>query len=417
VSSPSPGQSRPEAPLEVHEIRDLAVRGIAALGVRSLAIRVMGFAANLLLARLLTPHQFGLMAFGLAIIGIGAFITDGGLGAALLRAEETPRRRTLEALLGVQLLLACTATVLIAAVAAPFGGAGAVAAVMALSLPLDCARVPGSLMSERRLDYRPIVRAEVAEMVVYNVVAVGLVALGAGVWGLAAAVPCRALAGTIVLAQQSRVFVRPRLDLDEVRPLYAFGLRLQGMGLVSMIRDQGVNFATAWIAGASGLGKLSFAQRLTQPIWLLFEGSWRVSYPAMSRLRDAGADLPTAVVRALRVASATTGLGVVAIAAGTPAGVPALFGDKWQEVVPIMPLVLGALCIGGPLLTCGTGLLATVGETDKLLRFELVSTVVALVLGIPLLVIGGVVGMAVAIVVATIAGDVYLAAQLSRHGI
>src|SRR5918912_433249 len=101
----APDSNRPEARLEAHEVRDLAVRGLAALGLRSLAIRVMSFAANLVLARLLTPHDFGLMAFGLTIMGLGAFITDGGLGAALVRSAEPPPRRLLQAVFGAQLLL------------------------------------------------------------------------------------------------------------------------------------------------------------------------------------------------------------------------------------------------------------------------------------------------------------------------
>ena len=81
----------PERKLEGHEIGDLAVRGVAALGVRTLIIRLMGLSANLVLARLLTPHDFGLMAFGLAVVGFGGFLTDGGLGAAL---EQLPGLRS-----------------------------------------------------------------------------------------------------------------------------------------------------------------------------------------------------------------------------------------------------------------------------------------------------------------------------------
>jgi O-antigen/teichoic acid export membrane protein len=406
-----------ERPLEAHEVRDLAVRGLAALGLRSLSIRIMSFAANLLLARLLTPHDFGLMAFGLTIMGLGAFITDGGLGAALLRAAAPPEQRVLAAVFGAQLVLATGAALAIVLLALPLGTLGAVAALMALALPIDCVRVPGALLSERRLDYTPIVRAEVAEMLAYNIVAVATVALGAGIWGIAAAVPVRAVVGTIVLTQQSRVLMRPRLSFAEVRPLYRFGLRLQGVGLISMARDQVVNFATTAIAGASVLGMYSFAQRLTQPIWILFEGSWRISYPAMSRLRDAGSDLVAASVRALGVASAVTGLGVVAVSSAAPAAVPALFGHKWDDAIPVLPLILASLFVGGPILACASGLFATLDEAEKLVRAELAVTIVTFAAGIPLLAVDGVVGLAAGVLAGSVTGTAYLAHALARHGV
>jgi O-antigen/teichoic acid export membrane protein len=406
----------PEPKLESHEIRDLAVRGVAALGLRTLIIRVMGLSANLVLARLLTPHDFGLMAFGLAVVALGAFITDGGLGAALLRLEQM-RRRQLEAVFGAQLLLASGTAMVIVAIAAPMGTAGAVAAIMALSLPLDCAKVPGALSCERRLNYTPIVRAEVAEMLVYNIVAVTAVALGAGIWGIAAAVPCRALVGAIVLTQQSGVLVRPRLLWGEARELYRFGMKFQGIGLVSFARDQGLNVATTAIAGFAALGTMSLVQRLTQPIWLVFDGSWRVSFPAMSRLRDAGRDVPAIAVRTLRIASMTTGFATVGVASATPALVPSLFGEKWNDVIPVMPIVLATLLIGGPMLACASGFFATIGEPGKTLKAEIAGSIVAFVVALPLLPLLGAVGLATGTFVATLASAAYLARDLRPHGI
>jgi O-antigen/teichoic acid export membrane protein len=407
-----------EVPLEAHEVHDLAARGLAALGFRSLSIRVMSLAANVLLARMLTPRDFGLMAFGLTIIGLGSFITDGGLGAAILRQGTIPTNRQLEALFGAQLVVASAAAALIVAIALPLGTLGTVAAIMALALPIDCVRMPASLSVERRLNYTPIVRSEISEMVAYYIVAVGLVALGAGVWGLAIAVPVRALVGTIVLVKASGVLMRPRIDIPTIRPLYKFGLRMQAIGFVSVGRDQGVNFVTAAIAGPSVLGILSFGVRLMQPIWLLFEGSWRVSYPALSRLRDAGVDLADHSRRALAIATATTALGVVAVASCAPAAVPSLFGTQWNEAIPVVPLLLGNLLLAGPLLVCASGFFAAIGQPGIVVRGELWGAAVIFLLGVPLLLDGkGAVGLSVAMLVAALVGTGYMAAKLRPYHI
>ena len=405
-----------ERQLESHEIRDLAVKGVAALGLRTLIIRLMGLAVNLVLARLLTPHDFGLAAFGLTVVSVGAFLTDGGLGATLLRLTEV-RRRQLEAFLGAQLVLAIATAAVIVALGTQLGTAGGVAAVMALSLPFDAIKGPAGLTCERRLNYAPIVRAEVAEMLAYNVIAVSLVVAGAGIWGLAVAAPCRALVGAIVLTQQSGARIRPRLLWDEVRPLYSFGVKLQGVTFLAFVRDQGLNIATTAIAGFAALGTLSLAQRLMQPIWLVFEGSWRVSFPAMSRLRDAGRDVAEISVRTLGLAATTTGFAVVAVSSSVPALVPSLFGDKWAGTIPVAPILLATLLIGGPMLACASGFFATIGRPGRVLRAEIAGTVVAFAVALPLLGPYGARGLAIGTFAATAVADVVLVHDLRAYGV
>ena len=411
-----PVDQLPERKLEGHEIRDLAVRGVAALGVRTVIIRLMGLAASLVLAHLLTPHDFGLMAFGLAVVGFGAFLTDGGLGSGVLRIEHV-RQRQLEAVFGAQLLIGAGAAALIAIIAVPFGTAGAVAAIMAVSLPLDCIKVPSSLAVERRLNYTPIIRAEIAEMLTYNIVAVTTVALGAGIWGVAVAVPCRALTGAVVLTRMSGVLPRPRLHWDELRSLYRFGLNFQGIGLVSFARDQSLNIATTAIAGFSALGTISLVQRLAQPIWLVFDGSWRVAYPAMSRLRDAGHEIASITTRTLRIASTSTGMATVAVASATPALVPSLFGNTWHDVIPIMPVALASLLLGGPIMSCASGFFATIGEPQRILHAEVAGTLVSIATALALLPGLGALGMMIGVLLGTVTSTVVMGRALRPHGV
>jgi O-antigen/teichoic acid export membrane protein len=192
---------------------------------------------------------------------------------------------------------------------------------------------------------------------------------------------------------------------------------VQGIGFVSLARDQGLNFATTAIAGFAALGTMSLVQRLMQPIWLVFEGSWRVSFPAMSRLRDAGRDLPAIATRTLALASTTTGLAVVAVGSATPALVPSLFGREWDAAIPVVPLVLVTLLIGGPMLACASGYFSTINQPGQGLRAELLGTGVAFAVALPLLAPLGAVGLAIGTLVATVATDVYFARQLNRHGV
>ena len=77
-------------------MRDLgrkAFTGFLWAGASYAAGKVLVFIATLVLARLLVPSEFGLVAFALAVIAYLEYLTDLGLGAALIyRSDaEDPR--------------------------------------------------------------------------------------------------------------------------------------------------------------------------------------------------------------------------------------------------------------------------------------------------------------------------------------
>ena len=55
--------------------------------------------------------------------------------------------------------------------------------------------------------------------------------------------------------------------------------------MVLLIRDQGMAIAIAAIGGFEALGVWNIVYRFTTVVIILMESLWRVSFPAMSRLR------------------------------------------------------------------------------------------------------------------------------------
>jgi hypothetical protein len=118
-------------------------------------------------------------------------LSDGGLGAALVRKTEDPTVDELRTLLAMQLVLACAFVLGVAAVGSQAGTVGTVTAVMACSLPLMALRAPHAITLERALKYRPIAATEFADSLVFYGWAIATVDLG---W-----------VSSVSLRQQSRV--------------------------------------------------------------------------------------------------------------------------------------------------------------------------------------------------------------------
>jgi O-antigen/teichoic acid export membrane protein len=355
--------------MDVEEVRGRAVAGVAALGLRSVVMVLAALGGNVVLARLLTPRDFGIVAIGSTLVLGGTFIADGGIGTSLIGRSDPPKQRELEAVLGAQLLTS-TAVAAAAATAALFvGGDGPVIALMLVALPLISLRVPQAIVLERELEFRKVATVEALELVVQYAWAVAAVAAGAGVWGLASAAIVRSATGSIAMTLVGRVrSLRPRLSWSETRPLLGFGVRFQAVPLLSVVRDQLLIAGVAVLAGLSAVGVWALAVRIMQVPILVGGVLQRVAYPAMARLLDAGRDPRPAIERGIGATAVVTAPIVTAIAAGAPALVPPLLGDRWDQVPELLAGGSAALMIATPVSVAMVGWLYSVGDAGTVLR-------------------------------------------------
>lgn len=398
-------------------IRKRGALGAALLTVRAAAAQVVGFAGTLVLAHLLSPTAFGLVAFGATVVAIGNFFADGGLGMSLIRKVTDPTVDEFRTLLAVQLMMAFAIALVLAVVGTRAGTGGAVTALMAGSLPLLALRAPHAIALERALEYRPIASIEFIESLVYSGWAIATVWAGWGVWGLASAAVARDVAGSLLMAKASplSMLMAPRLVRSTLRSMLAFGIGFQAVGIVSLLRLQGVNLVVAAVGGNHLLGLWSLTQRLLQvPFWL-FMALWRVSYPTMARLRALGEDLRGTVERLARLTALAAGAILVPLAASAHYLVPALFGSRWAPAAAPVSWASAGLVISGPISVATSGFLYSRGDVRTPLRASTSGAIVFLALTAALLGPLGIAGVGVAWMFASLTEAVIFGQALRRY--
>lgn len=356
------------------EIGDRAVRGAAVLALRGVLTRLLNFAGNVALARLLVPEDFGLVAIGLAVSAFATEAASGGMGAGLIRRAEAPERSDLRALLGAQLAATSVLGALIAAAALPLGEAGTITAIMMLALPLSSWRVPGGVMVERAMTYKPLLIVELAETLAFIAFSVTAAALGFGAYGLAAAYVARAAVGSLTMGWVAPIgLLRPAWSWERVRPLLRFGAQFQAVSVVVLVRDHGLNVGLAAVSGLTVVGLWVLANRILSVTLVVAGSLWRVSFPAMARLKALGDAAP--VERMVRLVAVPLGALVVLLVAGAPGFVPAIFGPAWADAADVLPLCgLGAL-LHGPISTAVTGWLYAEGRAGTVLKATVIGAV------------------------------------------
>jgi O-antigen/teichoic acid export membrane protein len=378
------------------EIRRKALSGVALVAGRQAIVKVAALLGNVVFARLLSPTDFGMVAFGLTVLYLVQCLSDGGLGVGLIRRPEKPDHEDLRVLLGYQLIFTTLLAVAVAAAAAPFGTAGLVTAIMMPALPLFAFRAPSSIVFERNLDYTPLVRVEIVEQLCYYAWGVALLVLGAGVWGLATASVVRAMVGTLALLSVSPVArLTPSFTWQRLKPMLGFGVKFQAVQLVNTGGFQLLNFGIAGIGGLAVLGLWTLAWRLAQVPYMLFGTLWRVSYPAAAQLLAAGESARQMIERGLSLAAVGTGAILATTTGAVSPLIPVLFGHRWMPVANVLPVAFFALQASGPVSVATAGYLYAVGDTATILRAATATSLVWLLVTLPLLSTMGVVAVGV----------------------
>lgn len=405
-------------PLAATEVRRRAVAGVASFVLREVVLRVLGLLGNLVLARLLVPRDYGALAFGFTLIALASLFADGGLGPKLIQRAESPTHAELRSLLGFTLMATAGAAIAAALAGLPLGRPGQLAAVMALSMPISALRAPTAVVAEREMLYTPIIRADIVQTLSYNVGAIALVALGFGVWGIAASlVTSVGLSALYLLIAGPLGLMWPSLRFAPLRPLLRFGLQFQGASAIGALRDQGINLVAAAVGGVYVLGIWSLAGRVLQGFTLILAPLWRVSFPAIARLIDSGEDPTPSVERALSLSSVMIGFAAIAVGGCAPALVIVAFGERWADVIPVLPWAAASLLVGGPISTAALGLLYARGEARTVLVAVVAHTVAWFAVAIPLIPQLGAQALAIGWCAGTVVDSALMMRALSRHDI
>jgi len=398
------------------EVRKRARTGVLLVVGRGAALQLLSFVGNLVLARLLLPRDFGLIALATAVMTFGSLMATSGVGAALIRRPEQPEREDYQAVVGFQLLITTGLAALVIPIAAPLGGAGALAALMVTSLPLLAFRTPGAVALERTLRFRPLIVVEITENILYYTWAITAVALGFGVWGMATGVVARTIGGTIAMLVIAPVgLIRPRWDWPRLRPIVKFGAQMQGTGAMNFIRDQGFNVAVAAIAGVTTLGLWTLVIRVVEVPLVLLKALWRVSVPAMARLMGGGEDPRPLIERATGLIAVAIGGIVTAIVGAGPGLLPALFGSQWAGASDAIPAIGLHLMIAGPVSAAVGGYLVAAGDAGTILKGAILHTAALFAVALPLLPALGVRALGVGLLTAGLVEALILGRRTQRE--
>ena len=339
-------QQGPEGLVEEDNLTGTSVKGFS----WTLAAVVGGLLAQLgytaVMTRLLEPAAFGLVASAQAVLLAGRFLSELGIGRALVEADDIgPVEQRTVFTSSMLLSVALTAGLILGAPAVgllfDIPEAVAVTRVLALVLLFNGFGITAEYMLLRQLRFKALSVINVGTFLfAYLLVGIPAALLGAGVWSLVAAAIAKAASEALIRVWVARHPMRWLLDRPSMRRLYGFGAQVSVVNLVEFLSGQAPIVAIGRFRGEVALGQFNRAQYLVElPFINLSNALADVIFPTVARLKHERERVGKAYLTAIGV----TGALLLPVAAGIAVAADELvlmvLGDQWGTAATLLPIL------------------------------------------------------------------------------
>ncbi len=334
-----------------------AAAGVLWLTVQKWAVRLSALVMIAVLTRYLSPEDFGVVAAASTVLPFFYLLADLGFAAYIVQVEHAGRRLLstafwFSALAGVLLAGAVVAAAPLFGLAFDSDDVVPVLQVLAVAvLATALGSVPTAIL-RREMRFRTLAIQGTVASVVAQVVAVAMVLGGAGVWALVGQVltgqgMTALLAWTAARWRPSFVFSREQFVV-----MARFGSQVLGVECVTVCRQWAETAIVSVGLGMAALGYLNIAQRLVLIVQELTGAALLpVTMVAFAKIRDSAERLREAYLRALRMTYAILAPPLTLLAVAAPLILPLVFGDGWDESVPLAQILAfaGIMVVGATL--------------------------------------------------------------------
>lgn len=370
------GRTRPG---QVLSFGSLASRGIAWGLLQSLSSRVGQFAGQLVTASLLSPREFGQIALAYTAATVSMALASPGLDQVLVQ-----RQRTLHVWVVPSLALTLVFGLLgalILLIAAPIAAAvyrepavTGLVSVLAVALPINSVSIVPTVLLRSAFKFKALAVIASVETLATQVLTIGLILAGFGVYSFVLPVPFLGLIRTIIIWRSARPKLSSAWQPKRWKYLIGKSISVSAERVISSAISQGDYTILGLMASSAVVGNYFFAFKLAcQPLSILAGNLTNVLLPTLSALRGNLRAQGAAALKAAKLLSLIImPLAFLQAALARPA-LHLVFGLKWQAAVPLIQILSVSLAFDSIAWVACALLLARGGFRATLLYVTLIS--------------------------------------------
>jgi lipopolysaccharide exporter len=339
---------------------DKPPRSLLWAGVEVIALAAVSFAVLAALARSLDPETFGRAATALALVQIACSVVEALFLDAIVQRRDlsAPQRAATHSLstlvaLGLALGLAAWAVTRPGLLRAD--AVAGLALLMAPSIVLTGATAVPLAMLRRRLAMREVALLCATARIASGTAAIGLLAGGAGVWGLVAHQNLSALLLLLALQARGHAVLSGWGAPAPARALLRFALVNSLYGLLSSNRARLFQLMSALVMPARVVGELALALRLVEMLAaVVVTGMARTALVRLSDWVYSGRDSAAEFLALTRRFAALATPTFVLVAALAAPLVQLVGGRSWLDAAGLVAAFALAQALRSPIHLTGT---------------------------------------------------------------
>jgi O-antigen/teichoic acid export membrane protein len=298
-----------------------------------------------ILARLLSPADYGLIALAMPVVLFALTLGEGGMGPALLRAED-PTGRVEATMFWTALGTGVGCAAILVAGARPIAAALSHPQIAPLLMWLAPVLVLSAVCSIPSVRIQKsgatwiFALGDVASTVTGAAAALYGALTGWGVWSLVAQ---QLVVWTVKLAMLlgfagARAHGRP--EWAAFRYLARHGAPLVGANLLSLFSNTADALLIGWLLGVEQLGFYALAYQIVRiPEWVLNGPVFVTFLPAVAKLGTDRIAVARAFLDALRMMFSVSAPLMLGLALTADLSVPLLLGPRWGGTVPLLAIL------------------------------------------------------------------------------
>jgi PST family polysaccharide transporter len=372
--------------------------GVAFVAARGLNIFVQ-LGSTIVLARLLGPHDFGLVAIMLALIGFAPMFIDLGMSDASAQRASISRIEVstlfwLNLLIGVGLAVALAASGGLIARAFGEPSLAYIALTLSVTFVMMALSTQHYALMRRAMQFRRIAIIDISANIVGSVISVALALSGWGFWALVA----KPILVSLLTAAGAWIGCRWIPGKPQITPivkeLVRFGLGVTGFTMTDYLARSADRIAMGFFLGAGPLGYFQNAFTIySNLLSILSDPLHNIAVSGLSKLQHSADELKRSWAGALSALSFFSGPAFAAMAVIAHDVVIVLMGEKWAPAGPLL-CILAIRGIADCIERTLGWVHVAVGRPDRWMRwgaFSAVCQLIALAIGLPF----GVTGVAI----------------------
>ena len=326
-------------------LKEKAAKGIVWSVIQKWGREGISSIALIILSRLLVPEAFGLVALASVFTAFINVFLDQGFGAAIVQRKELEPEH-IDTAFWITILSGLLMTL------GGIAGSGLIAKLfkepnlapvlswLSLSFVISALSSTQIALLQRKLAFKALAARSLVAAMVGGVIGVSLAFAGFGVWSLVAQDLTSGIAGVFVLWRASDWRPSFKVSRKHYKELFTFGISVIGNNALKVLMRRSDDLLIGYFLGPVLLGYYTIGYQLLLFILrLVTEITDAVAFPAFSRLQHHPERLRNAFYRVTQYTSLLAFPVFIGLASVAPELVPAVFGVKWMQSIPIMQVL------------------------------------------------------------------------------